>query len=58
MPNRTPVATYVSSELAEAIDQAAEEQGLSRAAFVRTTLLRCLRNQALADDRPELGGAA
>jgi hypothetical protein len=40
LPKPTPIATYVSAEVAQEIGAAAAEEGLSRAAFVRRTLVK------------------
>jgi hypothetical protein len=40
LPKPTPIATYVSAEVAEQIDAAAADEGLTRAAFVRRTVIK------------------
>ncbi len=54
VPGDRQVATYVPTEMAEAIDAAAQEDGLSRAAFVRTSIAKLLA--ARAATRTTVGG--
>lgn len=42
LPRDHRVASYVPAEMADAIDRAANEEGLTRAAFIRSSLLKVL----------------